>query len=511
MTVMAGDQADLLLSKLGFDSFRPGQREAVEAALEGRDSLIVMPTGGGKSLCYQLPGLATEELTIVVSPLIALMNDQWRRLTAAGHPVAMISSGMSAETARAALDQVRSGAARIVYCSPERFASPVFLDALAQRQIDLLAVDEAHCVSEWGHDFRPDYLRLPEIAERLGRPTIMACTATATTAVAAEIVARFGLREPLKVRSGFDRPNLSFDVVRLEGTGSKARRMALLEVGLADPENRPAIVYCGTRRDTDEVAQTLRDGGLRALGYHAGMEAEDRTNIQRRFMNGEAEVIVATNAFGMGVDKANVRSVWHMAIPTSLEAYYQEAGRGGRDGLPAKAVLLAMKADLGRLVRFNQQRENNPDLAIAHERGWRDFRTIKSFIYSDNCRRRSVLDHFSDSAAGQPLGRCCDVCDPESWLPDPETIAIRRPSRAKSPAPPPPELSEADGPLFEELKAWRLRAADGKPAFTIAHNTTLAAIAATRPSDEAGLGAIRGVGPSFIAKYAPEVLAIVAR
>jgi RecQ family ATP-dependent DNA helicase len=511
MTVMAGDQADLLLSKLGFASFRPGQKEAVEAALEGRDSLIVMPTGGGKSLCYQLPGLATEELTIVVSPLIALMNDQWRRLTAAGHPVAMISSGMSSEAAGAALDQVRGGSARIVYCSPERFASNVFLDALAQRQIDLLAVDEAHCVSEWGHDFRPDYLRLPEIAERLGRPTIMACTATATTAVAAEIVARFGLREPLKVRSGFDRPNLSFDVVRLEGTGSKARRMALLEVGLADLENRPAIVYCGTRRDTDEVAQTLRDGGLRALGYHAGMEAEDRTDIQRRFMNGEAEVIVATNAFGMGVDKANVRSVWHMAIPTSLEAYYQEAGRGGRDGLPAKAVLLAMKADLGRLVRFNQQRENNPDLAIAHERGWRDFRTIKSFIYSDNCRRRSVLDHFSDSAAGQPLGRCCDVCDPESWLPDPETIAISRPSRAKSPAAPPPELSEADGPLFEELKAWRLRAADGKPAFTIAHNTTLAAIAATRPSDEASLGAIRGVGPSFIAKYAPEVLALVAR
>jgi RecQ family ATP-dependent DNA helicase len=510
MTLPIQSRADELLGKLGFESWRPGQREAVEAGLAGRDSLIVMPTGGGKSLCYQLPGLATEELTIVVSPLIALMNDQWRRLTAAGHPVAMISSGMSPEAARAALDQVRSGAARIVYCSPERFASPVFLDALAQRQIDLLAVDEAHCVSEWGHDFRPDYLRLPEIAERLGRPTIMACTATATTAVAAEIVARFGLREPLKVRSGFDRPNLSFDVVRLEGTGSKARRMALLEVGLADPENRPAIVYCGTRRDTDEVAQTLRDSGLRALGYHAGMEAEDRTDIQRRFMNGEAEVIVATNAFGMGVDKANVRSVWHMAIPTSLEAYYQEAGRGGRDGLPAKAVLLAMKADLGRLVRFNQQRENNPDLAIAHERGWRDFRTIKSFIYSDNCRRRSVLDHFSDSAAGQPLGRCCDVCDPESWLPDPETIAIRRPSRAKAAAAPPPELSEADGPLFEELKAWRLRAADGKPAFTIAHNSTLAAIAASRPRDEASLIAIRGIGPSFIAKFAPEVLALVA-
>jgi RecQ family ATP-dependent DNA helicase len=508
MTVTAGDQADALLGKLGFASFRPGQREAVEAALEGRDSLIVMPTGGGKSLCYQLPGLATEDLTIVVSPLIALMNDQWRRLTAAGHPVAMISSGMSAEAARAALDQVRGGSARIVYCSPERFASNVFLGALAQRRIDLMAVDEAHCVSEWGHDFRPDYLRLPEVAERLGRPPVMACTATATKAVAAEIVSRFGLRQPLQVRSGFDRPNLSFDVVRLEGKGSKARRLALLETGLADPENRPAIVYCGTRRDTDEVAQALREAGLRALGYHAGMEAEERTTTQHRFMTGEAEVIVATNAFGMGVDKANVRSVWHMAIPTSLEAYYQEAGRGGRDGLPAKAVLLAMKTDLGRLVRFIEQRD--PELTIARERGWRDYRTIKSFIYSDRCRRRSILDHFGDRTAGQPLGRCCDVCDPEGWLPDPETIVVRAPRRAKAPVAPPAELSDADGPLFEELKAWRLRVADGKPAFTVAHNSTLAAIAATRPASDDALAAIRGVGPSFIAKYAPEVLAIAA-
>jgi RecQ family ATP-dependent DNA helicase len=502
------NRADELLEKLGFASFRPGQREAVEAALEGRDSLIVMPTGGGKSLCYQLPGLATEDLTIVVSPLIALMNDQWRRLTAAGHPVAMISSGMSAEAARAALDQIRGGYARIVYCSPERFASTVFLDALAQRRIDLLAVDEAHCVSEWGHDFRPDYLRLPEVAERLGRPTVMACTATATKAVAAEIVSRFGLREPLQVRSGFDRPNLSFDVVRLEGTGSKARRLALLEAGLADPGNRPAIVYCGTRRDTDEVAGDLRDSGLRALAYHAGMEAEDRTVTQQRFMAGEADVIVATNAFGMGVDKADVRSVWHMAIPTSLEAYYQEAGRGGRDGLPARAVLLAMRADLGRLVRFNEQRD--PEQTIARERGWRDYRTIKSFIYSDRCRRRSVLDHFGDREAGRPLGRCCDVCDPQGWLPDPETIAVRPARRAKVAAAPLPELSEADAPLFEALKVWRLRAADGKPAFTVAHNSTLSAIAVTRPGDEQSLGAIRGIGPSFIAKHAPEVLAIVA-
>jgi RecQ family ATP-dependent DNA helicase len=509
VTLAAGEKADFLLTKLGFEHWRPGQKEAVEAALEGRDSLIVMPTGGGKSLCYQLPGLASEDLTIVVSPLIALMRDQWQRLTAAGHPVAMISSGMSDEAARRAIGQVRGGEARIVYCSPERFGSNVFLDALAQRRIDLIAVDEAHCVSEWGHDFRPDYLRLPQIADRLGRPTVMACTATATKPVAAEIASRFGMREPLQVRSGFDRPNLSFDVVPLEGTGSKARRQALLEAGLADPANRPAIVYCGTRKDTDEAATTLRENGRNALPYHAGMDAEQRTLVQQRFMSGDVDVIVATNAFGMGVDKADVRSVWHMAIPTSVEAYYQEAGRAGRDGLPARAVLLAMKADLGRLVRFNEQRAGDPELAIAHERGWRAYHAIKAFIYSDRCRRRSLLDHFGDRLAGAPLERCCDVCDVQGWLPDPETIAVRRTKKASSSAPP-PDLSPADAPLFEALKAWRLRAAAGKPAYTVANNRTLSAIAAVRPADEGALIEISGVGPSFISKYAPEVLAIVA-
>jgi RecQ family ATP-dependent DNA helicase len=509
MSVAAEERADQLLGQLGYEAWRPGQREAVVAGLEGRDSLIVMPTGGGKSLCYQLPGLASEDLTVVVSPLIALMRDQWQRLTAGGHAVAMISSNMEPEAVRRALGEVRSGEARIVYCSPERFGSGVFLAALERRRIDLLAVDEAHCVSEWGHDFRPDYLRLPQIAERLGRPTVMACTATATKPVAAEIASRFGMREPLQVRSGFDRPNLSFDVVPLEGKGSKARRQALLEAGLADPANRPAIVYCGTRKDTDEVAARLREAGRPALAYHAGMEAAERSDVQGRFMRGDAEVIVATNAFGMGVDKADVRSVWHMAIPTSVEAYYQEAGRAGRDGRPARAVLLAMKADLGRLVRFNEQRAGDPELAIAHERGWRAYHAIKGFIYSERCRRRSLLDHFGDRSAGAPLERCCDRCDPLRWLPDPETIAVRAPRRASS-AVPAPDLSPADTPLFEALKAWRLRAAAGKPAYTVANNRTLSAIAALRPGDREALLAISGVGPSFIAKFAPEVLALVA-
>jgi ATP-dependent DNA helicase RecQ len=569
---------DALLAHLGHEAFRPGQLEAVQAALDGRDALVVMPTGGGKSLCYQLPGLASPQLSVVVSPLIALMADQCLSMTAAAHPVVMVASGLSAAANREALARVRDGRARIVYCSPERFGSSEFLDAVASRDVDLLAVDEAHCVSEWGHDFRPDYLRLPKAIERLGRPAVMACTATATAEVAGEIESRLGLRKPQVVRSGFDRPNVSFDIVTLEGRGSKARKLALLEHGLVEAENRPAIVYCGTRRDSEKVAEALRSAGVLAAAYHAGMAPDERASAQHRFMSGDAEVVVATNAFGMGIDKANVRSVWHWAIPTSVEAYYQEAGRAGRDGAPARAVLLAGRSDLGRLVRFNQRRSVDPEavatyveqlerladcdgalvidnprqdeerirLAIAEragactvepapggrlsvclngaldrgraaaacrvasDRGWRAYRAVEAFSFSTTCRRRSLLDHFGDRRAGRPKGRCCDVCDPEGWLPSAETIEIR-PARARRPAAAPaPELSAADADLLEVLKAWRLDAAAGKPAYTVAHNRTLEAIAASRPAGVVALAEIHGVGPAFVSRHGGEVLAIVA-
>jgi ATP-dependent DNA helicase RecQ len=570
---------DALLAHLGHPEFRPGQREAAEAALSGRDALVVMPTGGGKSLCYQLPGLAGPDLTIVVSPLIALMADQWRRLAGQGHPASMIASGMPEGLAGRAIAEVRSGEARIVYCSPERFASPAFWSAISQRRVDLLAVDEAHCISEWGHDFRPDYLRLPRVVERLGRPTVMACTATATAEVSAEIVQRLGLRDPLMVRSGFDRPNLSFDIVPFEGKGTKARKLALLRHGLSDPANRPAIVYCGTRRDTEKVAQSLRESGLAAAAYHAGMEPDERASTQHRFMSGDADVIAATNAFGMGVDKADVRSVWHWAVPTSVEAYYQEAGRAGRDGGASRAVLLASRSDLGRLVRFIRMKEVEPRdvaayaarlrahcdengtleldnprsdedrirLAIAEragafrvepapggrllleladgldeasaaracraarDRSWRAYRAIESFAFSDGCRRRALLDHFGDDTPGAPMGRCCDACAEGSWLPDPADLAVapsRRSRRAAQDVP--AELPAEAAALFESLREWRLRAAEGKPAYTVANNRTLQAIAATRPQDPASLAAIAGVGPAFMKRYADEVLALVA-
>jgi ATP-dependent DNA helicase RecQ len=356
----AAPTPEALLERFGLDAFRPGQREAVQAALDGRDSLVVMPTGGGKSLCYQLPALAGQGLVVVVSPLIALMADQWRRLKDAGVNATMLASGMEEGHNSQALGDIAAGRTQLVLAAPERFASRAFREALAQRKVALFVVDEAHCVAEWGHDFRPDYLRLHSAIESLGRPPVMAATATATPRVAEEIAERLGLREWLSIRSGFDRPSLAFDVMSVEGKGAVARKRAALLHVLRDSSARPAIVYCGTRKDTDAVAALIaEETGVETVRYHAGMTPDARRASQAAFMEGNAEVVVATNAFGMGVDKADVRTVAHWALPTSLEAYYQEAGRGGRDGRPSRALLLAARMDLGRLIRFINERETS--------------------------------------------------------------------------------------------------------------------------------------------------------
>jgi ATP-dependent DNA helicase RecQ len=367
-----------LLERFGLEAFRPGQREAVEAALQGSDSLVVMPTGGGKSLCYQLPALAGRGLVVVVSPLIALMSDQWRRLKQAGVSATMLASGMEEGHNAQALRDIEAGVTQLVLAAPERFASRAFREALAQRRVALFVVDEAHCVAEWGHDFRPDYLRLHDAIASLTRgsaagqrPAVMAATATATPRVADEIAERLGLREWVSIRSGFDRPNLSFDVVSVEGKGAVARKRAALVHALSDPQARPAIVYCGTRKDTDEVAGRIAERGIATVAYHAGMSPDARRASQAAFMEDRAEVVVATTAFGMGVDKADVRTVAHWALPTSLEGYYQEAGRGGRDGKPARALLLAARMDLGRLIRFITERETSVEDVKGYVAGLR--------------------------------------------------------------------------------------------------------------------------------------------
>ena len=320
------------------------------------------------------------------------------------------------------------------------------------------------------------------------------------------------MREPLQVRSGFDRPNLSFDVVAARGQGLEGAAPGAAR-GRARRPGEPAgdRLLRHPQATPTRSPRTLRDAGLRALAYHAGMESEERTATQRRFMAGEAEVIVATNAFGMGVDKADVRSVWHMAIPTSVEAYYQEAGRAGRDGLPARAVLLAMKADLGRLVRFNEQRAGDPELAIAHERGWRAYHAIKAFIYSRPLPApRAARPLRRPRRPGRRWSAAATSATRASWLPDPETIAVRAPSAPTPAAPPRRALRRRRAALRGAEGLAPAGAPPASPPTPSPTTSTLAAIAATRPGDEPSLLAISGVGPSFIAKYAAEVLALVA-
>jgi ATP-dependent DNA helicase RecQ len=350
------DLAAALEQHFGFATFRPGQEEACTAALEGRDVLVVMPTGSGKSLCYQLPALLRDDLTVVVSPLVALMQDQVEALHARGFAdqVALINAQQDGAANARALGAAARGDLKLLYVAPERFSSPGFAERMADVQVGLFVVDEAHCVSQWGHDFRPDYFRLADAARYLGARAIVASTATATPRVAGDIVRRLALRDPVRVATGFDRPNISFCALR----PAPHEKHALLVGALGQEDALPAIVYAGTRAGSDELAGRLReDLGVVAEAYHAGLDRERRAAVQRAFLADEVDVVVATNAFGMGVDKPNVRTVIHSSVPASLEAYYQEAGRAGRDGAPARALLLAENRDKALHVHFIKRDE----------------------------------------------------------------------------------------------------------------------------------------------------------
>jgi ATP-dependent DNA helicase RecQ len=432
---------DTLLGSLrryfGHGAFRSGQQDLVETVLSGHDLLAVMPTGSGKSLGFQLPALLLPGTTVVVSPLISLMKDQVDELNRRGIRAAALHSALSSEARREAFRLVRSGECHLLYVAPERFASEHFVRTLQQIPVSRFVVDEAHCVSEWGHDFRPDYRRLKEASSacrrsdgRAGRPPMAAFTATATPEVRDDIVGLLGLSDPRVVVAGFDRPNIALSVRPVSGDIEKHELLPQL-VGPGR-----ALVYASTRRKAEAAAETLKEAGVDAAAYHAGLADADRSRVQERFTAGSLRVVCATNAFGMGIDRPDVETVVHFDIPGSLEAYYQEIGRAGRDGRPATATLLWNYVDV-KTREFLIDRENEeegerdrprPDPAEVARRKDLDHRKLRRIVaYADTsgCLRATILRYFGDAAAREPCGSCGN-CERRQQVGDDDRLLIRK-------------------------------------------------------------------------------------
>ena len=397
------DLLELLKRYFGFDSFRPLQEEIIRTALEGRDAFVLMPTGGGKSLCYQLPALARDGLTVVVSPLIALMKDQVDALQAAGVPATFLNSTLDADEARRRLSGLYDGDYRLLYVAPERLMLDGMLERLAQWQPEAIAIDEAHCISEWGHDFRPEYRQIAELRIRFPKLPFMALTATATDRVRADIVTQLKLRDPAKFVASFDRANLVYRVL----PRAQPQRQVLEWVN-KQPEDS-GIIYCSSRARTERLADMLNENGVRAAAYHAGLDKNVRARNQEAFIRDEVRVVCATIAFGMGIDKPDVRFVIHHDLPKNLEGYYQETGRAGRDGLPAECVLLFNASDVAKQTGFIAEKTDEHEQMIARNM----LQQMVHYSETRDCRRRSLLEYFSETYAEENCGACDNCLEPK--------------------------------------------------------------------------------------------------
>lgn len=406
------DQARHMMAEVfGYRDFRPGQGEIIHSVLEGRNVLAVMPTGRGKSMCYQLPALMRGGLTVVISPLIALMRDQVSALQSAGVNAAALTSTDEADDREAAWRALDDGSLRLLYMAPERMAVPGLAERLGRAGLTMIAVDEAHCVSQWGHDFRPDYLRISEFAQSAGRPQIAAFTATADAAARRDISARLFEQPPEEFVSGFDRPNLHLAVgARRQGASQ------IIDFVKARPD-RAGIVYCASRKACDDMAEKLRAEDVYALSYHAGLDAQTRSFRQDEFVKNDGVVMCATIAFGMGVDKPDVRYVVHAALPKSMEAYYQEIGRAGRDGDPADTLMLWSLSDVALRRRQINDSESDEDRKRME---MRRLSALIAYCEAPQCRRQTLLGYFGDEI--EPCGNC-DLCDDPPALIDGSVLA----------------------------------------------------------------------------------------
>jgi len=428
----SGLDLDAGLSRLGYATFRPGQREAIDTLLASGRLLLVAPTGGGKSLIYQLPATLLAGTTLVISPLISLMHDQVEALGARGVPATYLASTVDGGEMRRRMSLMARGAYKLVYVAPERLSFPGFRGLLADLRCPLVAVDEAHCISEWGHDFRPEYLDIGGLLGDLPEARALACTATATPVVRDEILARLGLpAETPQLVQGFARPNLSLRVAEVEG---KRSRSALVDGAVTEALGKPgggrgaAIVYAPTRRASEEEGARLESAGWRVRVYHAGLSPATREDAQRDFADGRAEIVVATNAFGMGIDRADVRAVIHLGPPSSIEAYYQEVGRAGRDGADALGLLLISARDLPlRRALIERGSEGAPTDPVVVEHKWGLFLELIRWAEGGTCRHDAILRYFGDEA--ETLDGCgrCDVClalGSDTAVQDPEAVRL---------------------------------------------------------------------------------------
>ena len=432
---------EALKRHFGYEEFRPGQEGVIEALLDGRDALAVMPTGAGKSLCYQIPATVLKGVTLVVSPLVSLMGDQVRALVDVGVSAAYLNSTLAPNEQADVLKRALQGELRVVYIAPERLSDPRFLDFSREARIPLVAVDEAHCVSQWGQDFRPSYLGIGDFIEQLPqRPVVAALTATATERVRDDIVRLLGLRDPYRVVTGFDRANLYFGVERLDAK----KKLARIAAYALEHATESGIVYCSTRKDVEHVQEALVAIGVKATRYHAGLSAAERSRNQRSFIVDDEPVMVATNAFGMGIDKSNVRYVIHHNMPASIEAYYQEAGRAGRDGEPAECLLFWNDSDISTCRYFVEKDSGNEELTpeeaeIVRATQRRLLEAMCGYCLTTECLREYILRYFGEEGAGEAVGASAaeDSVLKQSWARANRPLdgSARAELRAEPPAP----------------------------------------------------------------------------